>query len=69
MATPPTARAPGHVTTDTTDPYTAIRRALRRYRILAQANRYGGLATDYQLALSALDALDRITNPQQPRLL
>jgi len=49
------------------DPRELVRLALRRYRVVAGAFRYGGLWDDWKLAQEALDAFDEMVDPQ-PRL-
>lgn len=48
-----------------TSPKQLIEDALRRYRRLALAHRWGGLAEDYRLAKQALDALENLTEARQ----
>lgn len=41
-----------------------MEKALKRLRNLAYQNRYAGLMEDYKLAQDALDALERIEQPE-----
>jgi len=41
-----------------------VRLALRRYRAVAGAFRYGGMWDDWQLSQEALAAFDEMTDPQ-----
>jgi hypothetical protein len=43
-----------------------VREALRSFRQLAGMFRYGGLAYEYKLARTALDAFERILEPKLP---
>jgi hypothetical protein len=44
--------------------YTIIARALKRFKSHSFLNRYGGMMQDYYLAVSALEALEKIREPQ-----
>lgn len=45
-----------------------IREALKRFRRLALAHRYGGLGYEYKLSKAALEAFERMTKPEQLRM-
>jgi len=42
-----------------------VHQALRRYRRLTAAHRYGGLNDGYELAKRALEALERLVDTRQ----